>query len=268
MFRIFGGGSCCRSPPELWGSLYIFRRLGDDGLRRGSRRVGQRSKYRSWGCLRFRARMLSYECRWAFPRGIFMVFESVRLSHIVMEQGGLLFGVLPNGGLRPAGGFILFLTASSRRRTATPFDCRKGIGAGRGYHTEYGSFKFSMFMMGSTYHMVGPVRRHPSDPFLRPLAVPYLADTGFVLPWVGRLELRRSWSSLMRTGVDLPEIALLHLAIRLGPLDDSPVPVRQVMRLGWSDAPLSIANILVTGLVLLLSWTGRGESGNDHGDRP
>jgi len=84
-----------------------------------------------------------------------MVFESVRMSQIVAGQGGLLFGVLPKWGVlvQPLG-FVSSSWRSTQRRTGPLRPAGRRVGAGGRYHTEYGSFKFSMFMMAEYLHMV------------------------------------------------------------------------------------------------------------------
>ena len=82
------------------------------------------SKYPLLGGLRSSAQMISYEVSMGLSLiGIFMVFESVRMSQIVAGQGGLLFGVVPKWGVlvQPLG-FILFLVAQYAEANRTPFD--------------------------------------------------------------------------------------------------------------------------------------------------
>ncbi len=213
------------------------------------------SKYPLLGGLRSAAQMLSYEVSLGLSLvGIFMVFQSVRLSQIVLEQGELLFGLLPKWGVfvQPVG-FVLFLTAQFAEANRTPFDLPEGdselVG---GYHTEYGSFKFSMFMMGEYLHMVvGAVIT--STLFFGGWQVPYLFDTGFLFPGGIALALPESLVLLLRIGsLFLKSLFFtwLYVWVRWT------IPrfrYDQVMRLGWKVLlPLSLANIFVTGLVLLL----------------
>ena len=126
------------------------------------------SKYPLLGGLRASAQMLSYEVSMGLSLiGIFMVFESVRMSQIVAGQGGLLFGVLPKWGVfvQPLG-FILFLVAQYAEANRTPFDLPEGESElVAGYHTEYGSFKLSMFMMAEylTWWLARPSWRPSSS---------------------------------------------------------------------------------------------------------
>jgi len=213
------------------------------------------SKYPLLGGLRSAAQMLSYEVSMGLSLvGIFMVFESVRLSRIVLEQGELLLGVLPKWGVfvQPVG-FILFLTAQFAEANRTPFDLPEGdselVG---GYHTEYASFKFSMFMMGEYLHMVVS-SVIVSTVFFGGWQFPYLYDTGFLFPGGFAVALPEPMVLAMRIGsIFLKSLFFtwLYVWVRWT------IPrfrYDQVMRLGWKVMlPLSLANVFVTGLVLIL----------------
>jgi len=213
------------------------------------------SKYPLLGGLRSAAQLLSYEVSMGLSLvGIFMVFESVRLSRIVLEQGELLFGVIPKWGVgvQPVG-FILFLTAQYAEANRTPFDLPEGeaelVG---GYHTEYGSFKFSMFMMGEYLHMVVS-SVIVATLFFGGWQFPYLHDTGFLFPGGFSVPLPEFVVLLMRLGTIFAKslfFTWMYVWVRWT------IPrfrYDQVMRLGWKVMlPLSLANVFVTGLVLLL----------------
>ncbi|MEW6720711.1 MAG: NADH-quinone oxidoreductase subunit NuoH [Thermodesulfobacteriota bacterium] len=237
------------------GILYVFAVSGMTvyGVVLGGWASG--SKYPLLGGLRSAAQMMSYELSMGLSLvGIFMVFESLRLSRIVLGQGELLFGLIPKWGVvvQPVG-FILFLTAQFAEANRTPFDLPEGeselVG---GYHTEYGSFKFSMFMMGEYLHMVvGAVI--VSTLFFGGWQVPYLLDTGFLFPGGFSVGLPEIVVLALRTGsIFLKTLFFtwLYVWVRWT------IPrfrYDQVMRLGWKVMlPLCIANIFATGLVLLL----------------
>ena len=80
-------------------------------------------------------------------------------------------------------GFVLFLTALFAEANRTPFDLPEGESElVAGFHTEYGSFKFSMFMMAEYFHMVVGAFL-TATLFFGGWQFPYLADAGFVLPF-------------------------------------------------------------------------------------
>jgi len=213
------------------------------------------SKYPLLGGLRSASQMISYEVSMGLSiMGMLMVFQSVRLSEIVLGQGELLFGILPKWGVvvQPLG-FVLFLTALYAEANRTPFDLPEGESElVAGYHTEYASFKFSMFMMAEYIHLVvGSAIL--ATLFFGGWQFPYLADKGFLFPGGISVALPAAAVLVLRIGSFIGKTVFfcwLYVWVRWT------VPrfrYDQVMRLGWKVMlPLSLLNIFVTGLVLLL----------------
>jgi NADH-quinone oxidoreductase subunit H len=213
------------------------------------------SKYPLLGALRSSAQMISYEVSMGLSVvGILMVFRSVQLSEIVRGQGDLLFGILPKWGVfvQPLG-FILFLVALYAEANRTPFDLPEGESElVAGYHTEYGSFKFSMFMMAEYLHMVVGAAIL-STVFFGGWQFPYLADAGFSFPGGVTVAVPPAAVLALRIGSFVAKTLFfcwLYIWVRWT------IPrfrYDQVMRLGWKVMlPLALFNIFVTGLVLLL----------------
>jgi NADH-quinone oxidoreductase subunit H len=237
------------------GILYVFAVSGLTVYGMVLAGWGSGSKYPLLGGLRSSAQMLSYEVSMGLSLvGLFMVFQSVRLSQIVAGQGELLFGLFPKWGIlvQPLG-FILFLVAQYAEANRTPFDLPEGESElVAGYHTEYGSFKFSMFMMAEYLHMVVG-SAIVATLFFGGWQVPYLADSGLVFPGGVALALPAALVLALRIGAFIAKtlfFAWLYVWVRWT------IPrfrYDQVMRLGWKVMlPLSIANIFATGLILLL----------------
>lgn len=217
------------------------------------------SKYPLFGGLRSSAQMISYEIAMGLSVvGVLMVFGTVQMSQIVKGQGELLFGVLPKWGVfvQPLG-FILFMVAQYAEANRTPFDLPEGESElVAGYHTEYGSFKFSMFMMAEYIHMVVGAAILATM-FFGGWQVPYLRDTGFVLPGGAALPLPGAAVLVLRIGAFVAKVvffAWFYVWVRWT------IPrfrYDQVMRLGWKVMlPLALFNIFATGLVLLLAGKG------------
>ncbi|HEU5361653.1 MAG TPA: NADH-quinone oxidoreductase subunit NuoH [Candidatus Deferrimicrobiaceae bacterium] len=217
------------------------------------------SKYPLLGGLRSSAQMLSYEVSLGLSIiGLVMVFRSVRLSDIVFSQGGLLWGFLPKWGVvvQPLG-FVLFLVAVYAEANRTPFDLPEGESEiVAGFHTEYGSFKFSIFFMAEYIHMVVGSALIATL-FFGGWQVPYLADAGFRFPLGISVGLPAALVLILRIGAFVGKVlffAWLFIWVRWT------IPrfrYDQVMRLGWKVLlPLSLANIFVTGLFLLLIGGG------------
>jgi NADH-quinone oxidoreductase subunit H len=213
------------------------------------------SKYPLLGALRSSAQMISYEVSLGLSVvGAIMVFRSVQLSEIVRVQGELLFGVLPKWGIfvQPLG-FILFLVALYAEANRTPFDLPEGESElVAGYHTEYGSFKFSMFMMAEYLHMVvGSAVL--ATLFFGGWQFPYLADSGFVLPGGISLAVPAWGVLLLRIGSFVGKTLFFCWVFIWVRWTIPRFRYDQVMRLGWKVMlPLALLNIFVTGLVLLL----------------
>ena len=177
-----------------------------------------------------------------------MVFRSVRLSDMVASQGELLWGIVPKWGvvLQPLG-FFLFLVAVYAEANRTPFDLPEGESEiVAGFHTEYGSFKFSIFFMAEYVHMVVGSALIATL-FFGGWQFPYLADSGFLLPGGISLGLPGALVLLLRIGAFVGKLfffAWLFIWVRWT------IPrfrYDQVMRLGWKVLlPLSLANIRIT----------------------
>jgi len=217
------------------------------------------SKYPLLGALRSSAQMLSYEVSMGLSvMGVIMVFQSVQLSQITAGQGELLFGILPKWGVlvQPLG-FILFLVAVYAEANRTPFDLPEGESElVAGFHTEYGSFKFSMFMMAEYFHMVVGALV-VSTLFFGGWQVPYLRDSGFAFPGGASLAVPGAAVFLLRIAALAGKVVFfcwLFIWVRWT------IPrfrYDQVMRLGWKVMlPLSLFNIFATGLLLLLKDRG------------
>ncbi|MCL5966914.1 MAG: NADH-quinone oxidoreductase subunit NuoH [Deltaproteobacteria bacterium] len=212
------------------------------------------SKYPLFGGLRSSAQMLSYEVSMGLSVvGILMVFRSVQMSEIVKGQGDLLFGILPKWGVfvQPLG-FILFMVAQYAEANRTPFDLPEGESElVAGYHTEYGSFKFSMFMMGEYIHLVVG-SSVLATLFFGGWQFPYLRDAGFVLPGGLAFAVPAAAVLVLRIGAFVAKVVFFSWVYVWVRWTIPRFRYDQVMRLGWKVMlPLSLLNIFATGLVLL-----------------
>jgi len=207
------------------------------------------NKWSLLGALRSAAQMISYEVTLGLTIiGILMVYQSVRLDEIVRAQGALLFGFIPKWGIitQPIG-FLLFFTAAMAETKRTPFDLPEAESElVAGYFLEYSGMKFGMFFMGEFAELViiGGI-------------VTSLFLGGWQIPWVSTemlLGIFPGWIvALIQLGVFTTKVAALcwlQLTVRWT------LPrfrYDQLMRLGWKMLlPISLANIFITGLVILL----------------
>ena len=207
------------------------------------------NKWSLLGALRSAAQMISYEVTLGLTLiGILMVYQSMRIDEIVIAQGELLFGFIPKWGIvtQPLA-FLLFFTAAMAETKRTPFDLPEAESElVAGYFLEYSGMKFGMFFMGEFAELVVIAG-----------VVTSLFLGGWQIPWVSTEMLLGIFPgivvALIQIGVFSAKVVALcwlQLTVRWT------LPrfrYDQLMRLGWKMLlPLSLANILLTGLVILL----------------
>jgi NADH-quinone oxidoreductase subunit H len=118
------------------------------------------NKYSLLGSLRSSAQMISYELTLGLSIvGLIMIFQSVKLGEIVSAQSETWFSMggvdVPKLGLfmQPIG-FLLFLVSSFAETNRLPFDLPEGEAELiAGYHLEYGSMRFALFMLSEFVNM-------------------------------------------------------------------------------------------------------------------
>ena len=116
--------------------------------------------YSLLGSLRSSAQMISYELTLGLSIvGLIMIFQSVKLGDIAAAQGETLLQLgpvaIPKWGMfiQPVG-FILFLVSVFAETNRLPFDLPEGESELiAGYHLEYGSMRFALFMMAEFVNM-------------------------------------------------------------------------------------------------------------------
>lgn len=189
---------------------------------------GSNNKYSLLGAMRSVAQMVSYEIPLVLSVvGVVLLAGSLSLVDIVEAQTGLWF-VVPQ-----IVGFIIFLVASLAELNRIPFDLSVGESElVAGYLTEYSGIRWAMFMFAEYTAM-----------FLTGA----LATALFLGGWHGPAFLP-GW---VWFGLKSYAIVLLMIWIRW---TLPRVRIDQLMDLGWKFMiPVSLLNILVTGIILVVS---------------
>ncbi|HKZ45780.1 MAG TPA: NADH-quinone oxidoreductase subunit NuoH [Thermodesulfobacteriota bacterium] len=186
------------------------------------------SKYAAMGGIRSAAQMISYEIALTFSCiGVVMVANSLSLLDIVNSQK-----VLWNIIYQPLG-FVIFFIAALAEINRIPFDLPEDEGTlAAGYHVEYSAMRFSFFMLTEYVAMV-------------------TASVLAVILFFG------GWNAPMF----MPEIPIFWFVAKVAFFIYFFMWIRftlpryrydQLMTIGWKILlPLSLLNILVTGLFLL-----------------
>jgi NADH-quinone oxidoreductase subunit H len=231
------------------GILYIFAisSVGVIGVAMAG--WASNNKYTLMGGIRATAQMISYEIPMGLALlGAVLAFGTLNPMEMVQYQEGLIFGFIPRWGIliQPLG-FILLLVAGFAETNRLPFDLPEGEhDLVAGYHTEYGSMKFSMFMMAEYVAMVT---------ISSLLATLYLG--GYTLPWLNSALLIHylgDWPAMViHLGVFTVKVAFfLWLFIWVRWTLPS-FRYDQVMDLGWKRLiPIGLINIVITALLVLI----------------
>jgi NADH-quinone oxidoreductase subunit H len=186
------------------------------------------NKYALLGGLRASAQMLSYEVFMGLSlMGVVLLAGSFDLVRIVEAQRHLWF-VVPQFA-----GFVLFLIAGLGETRRLPFDLPEAESElVAGYHSEYSGMKFGMFFVGE---------------YLGVVLISSLITVLFFGGWMGPLLPPIVWF-LIKMFFFICFFILIRAALPRPRFD-------QLMAWGWKVMlPLALANILVTGAVVL-AWS-------------
>ncbi len=229
------------------GLLYIFAitSLGVYGSVLAG--AGSNSKFALLGGIRASSQMLSYEVFIGLSLlGIFMVYESTRISVIVDGQNTYWFGnLIPKWGIltQPLG-FVLFFVAMIAETKRAPFDAPEGeseiVG---GYFLEYSGMRFAAFMLAEYIAVVGVA-----------VLMVTLFLGGYHIPWLHLWESAPQWivTLLQISKFSILTVFFCWLQIQIR----WTIPkfrFDQTMALGWKKLlPISLANVLVTAVIILM----------------
>ena len=220
--------------------LYIFGvvSVGVYGIMIGG--WASNNKFSLMGAVRAASQMVSYEVAMGLSMiALLMMTGTLSLKEISMQQSGLHWNVF----YQPLS-FLIFLICAFAETNRTPFDlaeCESELIGG--YHTEYSSMKMGFYLFAEYANM-----------FISATILAVLFFGGYNYPGM-------EWA-VAHWGVNLANI--LGIAVLFAKICGFiffymwvrwTIPrfrYDQLMHLGWRILiPLSIANIVITGIVLL-----------------
>jgi len=224
------------------GLLFIFAvtSLGVYGIALGG--WASNSKYPLMGAMRSSAQMISYELSLTLSVvGVLMIANTLSLGQLVSSQQSTWLGFIPrwNIFLQPVA-FAVYVVSAIAETNRLPFDLAESEQElVAGWHTEYSSLKFAMFMLAEYANMV---------------TVSALATIMFLGGWSGPMfgpfwlqaALPTVWF-VLKIFVFIFFYVLLRSTIPRFRYD-------QLMKFGWKVLlPLSLANIVVTSFVVAVT---------------
>jgi len=224
------------------GLLFIFAvtSLGVYGIALGG--WASNSKYPLMGAMRSAAQMISYELSMTLSVvGVLLIANTLSLQQLVLSQQSTWFGIIPrwNIFLQPVA-FVVYVIAGTAETNRLPFDLAESEQElVAGWHTEYSSMKFLMFMMAEYTNMI---------------AVSALATIMFLGGWNGPVFGPPLLEMVLPVVWFVAKVALFiffYVLLR------STIPrfrYDQLMKFGWKVLlPVSLANILVTSFVVAIA---------------
>lgn len=230
--------------------LYIFAvvSIGVYGIMIGG--WASNNKYSLLGALRASSQMISYEIAMGFSIiALLMMTGSMSLKDIVYQQGAPLYGIDALKGLgwnvfyQPLG-FLIFIICAFAECNRTPFDlpeCETELVGG--YHTEYSSMKLGFFLFAEYINM-----------FISSAIMSALYFGGFNMPFIGEFGLDHNLVTILGVLFFFAKIAFFIFFFMWVRWTIPRFRYDQLMKLGWRVLiPLSILNILLTGIALILT---------------
>lgn len=199
------------------------------------------NKFSLMGGLRSSAQLISYELAMGLSVvGVLMVTGSLRLNEVVESQSGFHW----NAFTQPIG-LLCFVVAAFAETNRAPFDlpeCESELVAG--YHTEYSSMKFAMFMMAEYANMITAAALMVT-----------LYFGGWQVPGLSKAALSPLAVSLIQVGAFLFKTAFFLFLFVWVRWTLPRFRFDQLMDLGWKALfPLALLQIFITAFCILRGW--------------
>jgi len=272
----FGDATVSLVPADIdWGVLFLF---ATGSLATYGGVLAGWSSNSNWsllGGVRNTAQMISYEVTMGLSVvGVFMVFGTLKLTDMAIAQdasfrvfglveafgwaelpGWLAWPRLPNWGLflQPLG-FLMFLTCIMAENKRPPFDLPEAESElVAGYHLEYSGMRWGLFYTAE-FLEVPVIGCIVAALFLGGWSIPYL-DTETLVSGIGGVfgqGFATGLTLVLHVHVFLAKVVFMIWLQMLIRWSMPRFRYDQVMDLCWKIMlPLSLANIFVTGVVVL-----------------
>ena len=222
------------------GILYLFAVLsfGVYGIMIGG--WASNNKYSLLGALRASSQMISYEIAMGMSIiALIMMTGTLSFGEIVKQQDD---GIC-NFVYQPIG-FLIFLVCAFAETNRAPFDlaeCETELVGG--YHTEYSSMKLGFYLFAEYINM-----------FISSAVMVSLYFGGYNFPFQHEIGLSGNWLTIVQTIFFFGKIFFFIFFFMWVRWTIPRFRYDQLMTLGWKVLlPLSILNIVVTGLMMWLT---------------
>jgi len=219
--------------------LFAIASLGVYGIVLGG--WASNSKYPLLGGLRSSAQLISYEvCLALSVVPLFMQVGSLKLSALVNWQAQNGWMILYPWNWLP---FLIFMVSSFAETNRLPFDLPEAeqelVG---GYHTEYGSMKFAMFMMAEYSNMI-VASALMATLFFGGWHLPFVPAEGGIV--VGIVQVCVFLAKLLAVLFVFIWVRWTLPRFRFD----------QLMGLGWKVfVPMALASVLIVAVIIMAGW--------------
>lgn len=221
------------------GILYLFGvvSIGVYGIMIGA--WASNNKFSLMGGLRAASQMISYEIAMGLAIiALLMNTGTLSIKEIVEQQGSGMWNIV----YQPLG-FIIFLICAFAETNRTPFDlpeCETELVGG--YHTEYSSMKLGFYLFAEYLNM-----------FISSAVIATLYFGGYNFPFMHELGLSHNMITVLGVVALFLKIFFFIFFFLWVRWTIPRFRYDQLMNLGWKGLiPLSLLNILITGVAMLL----------------
>jgi NADH-quinone oxidoreductase subunit H len=227
------------------GILYVFGvvSIGVYGIMIGG--WASNNKFSLLGAVRASAQMISYEVSMGLAIiALILMTGTLSLREITILQAGGVGSTWNfwNVVYQPVG-FLIFLVCAFAECNRTPFDlpeCETELVGG--YHTEYSSMKLGFYLFAEYINM-----------FISAAVISTLYFGGYNFPFMNDLGLSHNVITILGTLVFFAKITFFIFFFMWIRWTVPRFRYDQLMNLGWRILiPLSLVNILITGIMILV----------------